>query len=143
MMGCCLAKIWIGKSADADELDNFYLRTERKRVDSAEEEHIWIWPGDLAHPFDEDTLTRDIVDFRAVQDAKLALQRSRCFFSPCVPPHLAGAKGKVKQRQAPCQRKASDGPREQRDERRQFNGLVKVPMAAVTANVVCRLCRER
>ena len=34
---------------DADELDNFYLHEHNDvGYGSAEEEHIWIWPGCLA-----------------------------------------------------------------------------------------------
>ena len=51
---------------DTDEHDNFYL-IEQSDVgyDSAEEEHIWIWLGDLAKPFDEDQLMKDFVPFKS------------------------------------------------------------------------------
>ena len=45
---------------DAGELDNFYLNDQNDvGYDTAEEEHIWIRPGNLAQPFDEDQLIKE------------------------------------------------------------------------------------
>ena len=38
---------------DADELDNFCCNEQNAVGYDSAEEDIWIWPGDLAHPFDE------------------------------------------------------------------------------------------
>ena len=117
------------------------------------ERHSWTCLSDLAKTFDEDQLVTDFAAFKAVRDAKLAIRSSQGFFSPFVPPHLAGAKGKTK-----CGKKGKSsfrrngfgegkqsmsGPRQRHDERRHFQGSVQVPMAAVCANVVCWSCGER
>ena len=85
---------------DDGELDNFCANKQNDvGYESAHEEHIWIWPGHLAQPFDEDTLVRDFVAFKAVQDAKLAIRRPRGFFSQLASPHFLQQR-KVKRRAA-------------------------------------------
>ena len=81
---------------------------------------------------------RDIGAVNAVPRRKVAMRGSS---SPFVPPHLAGAKGNTEggpTAKSPFRRKGFGkgkqsmvGPRQRRDERRQFEGLVEVPMAAV------------
>ena len=115
---------------------------------SSDEERIWFHPEGFAQPFDAEQMTMDLV----VQDAQLAIQRSRGFFSPSVPSHLAGTKGNAKgekkgkslQRQGfGMSASQVSGRRHRRDERRRHMGLGEVPMTIVIGNVVCSRCGER
>ena len=82
---------------EPDEVHNILLDEENYvAFDSAEDDLIGIYPKDVAQPFDEEQKSRYFATFSAVQDAKPAIKRSRGFFSPFVPPHLAGAKGKAR-----------------------------------------------
>ena len=63
-------------------------------LDGDESRHIWIWLGDLAQPFDEDTSMREFVAFQCSPTRGVGSTTNTRFISQRVLPHLAGVNGK-------------------------------------------------